>query len=89
MNDEHFKSEVLAWRKRFPQYEYRAQDECVSIKMEFLKFGCHCDLEPNMNPDGCVIDEGRPWDCVHAKALVSEGKGKEYCSEWRQYVAKL
>ena len=42
-------------------------------------FGCHCDLEPGMSPDGCVIDEGRPQDCVYARRV----KRKEDCSYWR------
>lgn len=25
-------AEVKAWRERFPQYEYRAQDDCVALK---------------------------------------------------------
>lgn len=25
-------NEVLAWRKRFPQHEYRAQDDCVELR---------------------------------------------------------
>ena len=75
MKYDNINNEVSAWRERFPQYEYRSQDECIALKMEFIRFGCHCDLEPNMIPDGCVIDDGRPFDCVHAEALVREGKG--------------
>lgn len=25
--------EIAAWRARFPQYEYRPQDECVALRM--------------------------------------------------------
>lgn len=27
-------AEVLAWRERFPSYEYRPQDECVALKLK-------------------------------------------------------
>ncbi len=46
-------------------------------------YGCHCDLEPHMKPDGCVIDEGRNSDCVYAKKLVREGKGRDDCEYWQ------
>jgi hypothetical protein len=26
-------AEVIAWRSRFPEHEYRAQDECVAMKL--------------------------------------------------------
>lgn len=81
-------AEVAAWRTRFPQYEYRAQDECVALKLEQPKFGCHCELDPSMKPDSCVIDEGRPGDCVNATLLVGQGKGRNDCSEWRPVVFK-
>lgn len=47
------------------------------------RYGCHCDLEPGMKPDGCVLDEGRPFDCVNAQRLVDAGKGKEDCPDWK------
>lgn len=43
------------------------------------RYGCHCDLEPGMAPDGCVIDEGRPQDCIYAKP----GMKKEQCKYWK------
>jgi hypothetical protein len=36
-----------------------------------------------MKPDGCVLDEGRPEQCLHAKGLVEAGKGRDDCSFWR------
>lgn len=27
-------AEVLAWRERFPQYVYRPQDDCVSLRLD-------------------------------------------------------
>lgn len=47
------------------------------------EYGCHCDLEPGMKPDGCVLDYGNANDCTHAPGLVAEGKGREDCHEWR------
>ena len=46
-------------------------------------YGCHCDLEPGMKPDGCVFDEGRSEDCVYARLLLKDGKGRNDCKEWR------
>lgn len=43
------------------------------------EYGCHCDLEPDMKPDGCVIDEGRPQDCVYARRI----ERKEQCEYWQ------
>jgi hypothetical protein len=47
--------------------------------------GCHCDLEPGQEPDGCVLDEGRPQDCVYAsnKAL------KQECEYWKPIKFQL
>lgn len=56
--------------------------------MEVIKYGCHCDLEEYMEPDGCVLDEGRPQDCVHARILVSEGKTKQQCAYWKPIQEK-
>ena len=75
-------NEVLAWRKRFPQHEYRAQDDCVALKFDHA-YGCHCDLDPGMKPDKCVLDEGRSFDCTKAQQLLREGKGRNDCDEWK------
>jgi len=47
-----------------------------------VKYGCHCDLDPDAEPDGCVLDESRPQDCVCAKKLKDEGKGRDQCEYW-------
>ena len=47
--------------------------------LETLRYGCHCDLEPHMQPDGCVIDEGQHHNCIYAKP----GMRKEQCEYWR------
>lgn len=48
-----------------------------------LIYGCHYDLEPDMKPDGCVLDYGKPKDCVYAKILVKNGRSKEDCWYWK------
>lgn len=48
-------------------------------KEQDLAYGCHCDLEPGMQPDGCVLDEGSPDDCVKARGITK----REQCDEWR------
>lgn len=61
---------------------YDAADALLVIygKMDTLRYGCHCDLEPNMQPDGCVIEEG--GHCVYAKP----GTRKEQCHYWKIIV---
>lgn len=49
-------------------------------------YGCHVDLDPHMKPDGCVLDEGRPQDCVYAKKIIREGKGRDDCEYWKPIV---
>ena len=43
------------------------------------QYGCHCDLEPHMTPDGCVFDEGRPQDCSMTRLITR----KEECKYWK------
>jgi hypothetical protein len=43
------------------------------------KFGCHCDLEPHMEPDSCVIDTNRREDCLYARGHAT----KEACEYWQ------
>lgn len=79
--------ELEAWRSRFPDYTYRRQDECVSLNMERVKYGCFIDLcEEGDEPDGCVIDEGEPHLCIYAERLVAQGKGKLDCKEWKPTI---
>jgi hypothetical protein len=51
----------------------------ITGRLGEIKYGCHVDLEPGQQPDGCVIDEERCPDCIHAK----EGMRKEQCRYWR------
>ena len=47
--------------------------------LESLLYGCHCDLDPGMEPDECVIESGDLNNCIHAK----KGMRKEQCEYWR------
>ena len=55
---------------------------------EPVPHGCHVDLEEGMDPDGCVLDEGRPSKCIYARCLVREGKGKTDCEYWQPIEVK-
>ena len=57
--------------------------EAIAGEETTVRYGCHCDLEPGANPDGCVLDYYRPEDCIHAPAIVAANKGREACHEWR------
>lgn len=60
---------------------YDAADAVTQIhgNSERVRYGCHCDLEEGMTPDGCVIDDGTHGLCIHAKP----GMRKEQCRYWR------
>lgn len=49
-------------------------------------YGCHCDLEPHMKPDGCVIDMGALRNCVYAEKLIDAGKSRDDCEYWQPIV---
>ena len=42
-------------------------------------YGCHFDLTPGENPDGCVIDEGNNQNCT----LADSYPNKWECPWWR------
>lgn len=42
------------------------------------KYGCHCDLEDGMEPDGCVIDTDERHHCIYATHIDV----KEQCKYW-------
>lgn len=49
-----------------------------------IPHGCYCELEPDMKPDECVIDQGRPQDCVHADPLRPGCHMTKWdCPHWR------
>jgi len=50
-----------------------------------VRFGCHCDLEDGQQPDGCVLDQGRPQDCVYARSAGS----KQKCKYWQPIQFKV
>lgn len=47
-----------------------------------LKFGCHCDLDDETEPDECVIGTASADDCINARGKTS----KFQCSEWKPVV---
>ena len=61
-----------------------AKDCFVRASLEPTKYGCYCERDPGESPDGCLIDEGRPYDCVHASRVAS----KEQCEYWRPLLAE-
>lgn len=56
----------------------------LESRIDEVQYGCHVNIEPGIEPDGCVIDEGRLHDCIYAK----EGMRKEQCEYWRIVVPK-
>ena len=48
------------------------------------EYACHCDLEPHMEPDGCVIDENKRGDCIYAKSIASKWE----CEYWQPKVSQ-
>jgi hypothetical protein len=59
-----------------------------AVLEEPVPHGCHCDLEEGMEPDGCVLDEGRPQHCSLAGSLLRAGKDKTDCEYWRPIEVK-
>lgn len=43
--------------------------EALKSENPSVRYGCHCDLEPGMEPDGCVLDE----NCPHPRPSGSGG----------------
>jgi hypothetical protein len=62
--------------------------EAALAQQEQGPHGCHCDLEEGMEPDGCVLDEGRPEHCIYAGSLLREGKDKTACEYWKPIEVK-
>ncbi len=44
-----------------------------------VRYGCHIDLGPGEDPDGCVIDMDARTDCTRGK----RHKTREGCPYWR------
>lgn len=69
-------------------FDSRTSDPSPEARPEAepVAYGCHCDLETMPDgfvPDGCVIDDGIVDNCVYARRLVKEGKGRDDCGYWR------
>jgi len=47
------------------------------------KSGCTCELANGQQPDSCVMDEYRDFDCVEAGLLRKQGKDKTSCKYWK------
>ena len=57
-------------------------DLCRRLEqVESTGFGCHCDLEPGQQPDGCVLFDG--GYCIYALRLIEQGKGAPDCEYWK------
>ena len=68
-------------------------DEIAALRAALaapVPHGCHVDLdlEEGMEPDGCVLDEGRPDNCIYARRLHREGKDKTACEYWKPIEVK-
>lgn len=55
--------------------------QLTETRLSEVRYGCHCDLEPGMEPDECVINEygDITGHCIYAKP----GARKEQCEYWR------
>ena len=56
---------------------------CLQAMAQPVPHGCHVDVDHGMKPDGCVLDDGRPENCIYAKRLLREGKDKTACEYWQ------
>lgn len=50
-----------------------------------VKFGCHIELDPGQEPDGCVKDYGDDSACVYA----ARHRSREACRYWQPVNAKV
>lgn len=47
-------------------------------------YGCHVDLGPNEEPDGCVVDYGDHADCIYATTKTGgKRRSKWGCPFWK------
>ena len=83
-----------AWEDAAPsQWTTRDEKTITALRAALAQqeqgpHGCHCDLEEGMEPDGCVLDEGRPEHCIYAGSLLREGKDKTACEYWKPIEVK-
>jgi hypothetical protein len=72
-------ADLIAVANRLGMHDAADAVQQMYCLLPALRYGCHCDLEPGQEPDGCVIDEGLPQHCIYAKP----GMRKEQCQYWR------
>ena len=71
---------------RVAQARRALHESCDTLRAALAQpvpHGCHVDLDNGMKPDGCVLDDGRPENCIYAKRLLREGKDKTACEYWQ------
>lgn len=71
-------ADLVAVANRLGMYDASDAIRQLLPKVPTLKYGCHCDLGPGEEPDGCVID-GSLGHCRYAMGLAH----KEQCKYWR------
>ena len=67
-------------------YSTEARVAITALRARLAKtdgYACHCDLDPGQQPDGCVFDTGRTFDCMYAEKLAKESKGRNDCEYWQ------
>lgn len=80
-------ADLVAVANRLGMYDAADAVQQMTKNLPKLKYGCHCDLEPDgMGPDECVLDSHDPLvsseDCIYAKS----GMRKEQCAYWKIIV---
>jgi len=69
-----------------PEQSTGASKDLLRRARQYYKtHGCNLtegSLPPELYLQTCVLDEGKPWDCVFATRLDKEGRGKEFCKHW-------
>lgn len=57
----------------------------VQMADEPVAYGCHIDL-PDSKYDDCVLDMGRPNDCLYARKYGDSARN--HCGEWKPVAVK-
>jgi len=50
-----------------------------------VRYGCHVDIAPDEQPDGCVKDDGEAGGCIYAR----RHRTREGCRYWQPVDAKV
>lgn len=77
-------ADLVAVANRLGMYDAADAVKQLLPKLPTPKYGCHCDLGPDEEPDGCVIDDGFRHHCRYSEGLDR----KEQCEYWRLVVPK-